>query len=139
MPKKASLQSIADDMVSSLLGTGKFEVARIAPVSSGIQILDELEALTRLPGALVAISRANYDEEGLERHLELLVILADRYRQGGAAKSSGIWELLESIEQLAENGMYLRGIPFSLSRWEPVDAGKENITAFALVFTGAEA
>lgn len=138
MPK-SSLAKIAGATAVSLRETGKFETVKVSAVSSGSQIFDELEAMTRLPGALIAVARADFSEEGLERRLQLLLIVADRFRLGAAAKTAGVWELLEAVELLAENGLYPCGIPFTLEGWEPIDAGQESITAFALRLSGAEA
>ena len=138
MPK-SSLSKIADETAASLLGSGLFQTVKVSAASSGTQIFEELEAMTRLPSALVTISRANFSEDGLERNLELLVIAADKFRLGSAAKTAGAWELLEAVERLAENGLCPCGIPFTLDSWETVDAGQENITVFALRLSGAEA
>ena len=136
---KSSLAKIAGETADSLRGTHLFETVKVSAVSSGSQIFEELESMTRLPGALVAISRADFAEEGLERNLHLLLIVADRFRLGAAAKNAGVWDLLEAIETLAEKSVCPCGIPFTLDGWEAIDAGKESITAFALRLSGAEA
>jgi len=138
MPK-SSLDEIASGIAEALRKTGKFETVTTAAISSGVQLFDVLEGLTRLPGAVAAISGADFDEEGLVRTLRVLVVVADRFRRGAAARASGVWELLETVETLAETGLESCGIPFTLLSWEPVDTGKETIAAFAVTLEGAEA
>lgn len=135
----STLVDIADGVSEKLDSTGLFETIIVSPISSGNQIFDVLDAMTRVPGAVIAFSGADFDEEGLERKLRLLIIVVDRFRRGSAAKAAGAWQLVEAVETLCANGLTSCGIPFTPVSWEPVDSGKENITAFAITLEGSEA
>lgn len=139
MPK-SRLFDVASETAAALEKLECFKNITVAPVSSGAQIFETLEAMTRLPGALIAISGADFSEEGLERNLRLLIVVADRYRRSSADKASGIWELLEKVQDLAlEKGLIPCGIPMTPVNFDPLDSGDENITAFAFTLEGAEA
>ena len=130
---------IAGGVAEKLAGTDAFETLVVSPISSGGQIFDVLDAMTKVPGAVIAFSGADFDEEGLEKKLRLLVIVVDRFRRGSAAKAAGAWHLVEAVETLCANGLTSCGIPFTPVSWEPVDSGKETITAFAITLEGSEA
>ena len=134
------LIDIAGETAAALEALGCFRNITIAPVSSGAQLFDTLEAMTRFPAALIAIAGADYAEEGLERNLRLLIVVADRYRRSGADKAAGIWELVEKVQDLAiGKGLAPCGIPVTPVNFDPLDSGDENITAFAFTLEGAEA
>ena len=138
MPK-SSLYAIAGGIADALRATGAFESVTVAPISSGPQLGAVLEALTRFPAAAVAISGAEFEEEGLVRSLRVLVIVADRFRRGADARAAGAWSLVEKIELLAENGLLSCGIPFTPVQWDAVEMEDLNVCAFAVTLTGAEA
>ncbi len=139
MPK-SRLFDVASETAAALEKLECFKNITVAPVSSGAQLFDTLESMTRFPCALIAIAGADYDEEGLERNLRLLIVVADRYRRSSADKASGIWTLVEKVQDLAlEKGLIPCGIPMTPVNFDPLDSGDENITAFAFTLEGAEA
>lgn len=134
------LFDIASETAAALEKLECFKNITVAPVSSGAQLFDTLESMTRFPCALIAIAGADYDEEGLERNLRLLIVVADRYRRSSADKASGIWGLLEKVQDLAlKKGLIPCGVPMTPVNFDPLDSGDENITAFAFTLEGAEA
>lgn len=125
---------------------GRFKTVTHAQATSGAQVWDMLQAMSAIPGAVVAIGSGDFSADALKRTVRVMVFILAPFSRGTAADADGIWSLAEEVLDLflpaaaAGGGLdypAVAGIEFSPVSWTPLESD-ENISAFCLTLEGTE-
>ena len=140
----AALRDIASGIVDRIKdGAGeKFKLVTYAQATNGAQIWELLQAMSSIPGCVVAIGSGEFGPDMLTRTVRIMIVVVSKFSRGTAAAADGIWSQVESVLELFlpdENTACAQvcGIVFAPVSWQVLES-EENVSAYMLTLEGTE-
>lgn len=125
---------------------GEFKLVTHAQATNGAQIWEMLQAMSSVPGCVVAVGSGDFGPDALKRTVRVMIFVVNSFARGSAAAADGIWQKVETVQNLflpdrAGDDCFdypeICGIEFSPVSWNPVESD-EQVCAFCLVLEGTE-
>ena len=123
----------------------QFKLITFAQATNGAQIWQMLQAVSSIPGCVVAIGSGEYAPDALKRTIRVMIFVVDTFSRGTANAADGLWRRVETVLNLFLPDWStddparptVCGIEFVPVSWSPIES-EENVSAFTLVLEGNE-
>lgn len=127
-----SFTEIADALIAELTPSGAFKEVEAAAVSDHKGLLGVLSNVKSAPRAFVCIGDGEFITHGLQRRLDVAVVIYSAYRAGEARKADSVWALVDAavkpflpvvVPGSAPVWPVIGGIEYQLQGWSPLATG----------------